>query len=476
MAVNLKEVFDRAVDRYLESEPSSDEDPAALVSPPPVAACPASPSSVNNKSISPQNSRKRSRKPIKKPKPTKAGKSKKGKDIGIEKEESEPEKDENVVLRSKPGKDKKSGKYVKKKYAEDEDDDDEDELISPSGKRVNSDSEDETYTVKSKRKKSTNFDRSASKTKKASPKEEQPDDSKRRSKKEPKVEEDEKIKKEDFEDDFSEMLRSARNRSKKNSKRELDALLGKSKKDKSKNTVTFKANGSKRENFETNLAKVKKNRGKKEETIEKNVVPILKGEERRTNDKEKDKDKDKDKERLPKGKDKKLKQDREKDLKGSVLKNSTQTNDNSKVDKYKDEAKYKKLVTSNKDLESLDSLKDIISERQREDKLKAQMEGERHKKSIKKDSVGLHSKKVPSNGSCLRPGSKGDPNLSRSKDPVKEEPASGGKKPKAPQVKRPRGFKKEDSPRIQALNQATEQTLNVSQFISIKNCLKLFLI
>lgn len=107
-------------------------------------------------------------------------------------------------------------------------------------------------------------------------------------------------------------------------------------------------------------------------------------------------------------------------------------------------------------------------------------EKEKQKKTGKNDLHNMYSKKVPSNGSTFHDSDKASVKRPKFKKGIKEEkvPTEDSlithdqevteKKVKVSQSKHTKGFGKEESS-MQALNQATEQTLHVRIFyVSIR--------
>lgn len=175
-----------------------------------------------------------------------------------------------------------------------------------------------------------------------------------------------------------------------------------------------------------------------------------------------------------KQKDKKSKQ-KNAELKNGELKsqmNSKEIEIESALEsKHTHTSKKLSAFIGNKDVDSLDSLKDKISDRKREEKLKN--EKEKQRKAMKSDTQSVHSKKVPSNSNAFHENDKDSAKRSKSKkgakedkaidDTIKKQDTEIGENKKA-HAKHTKGLGAEENATIQALNEATEKTLHVSFF------------
>ncbi|CAK9797561.1 Chromatin remodeling regulator CECR2 [Anthophora quadrimaculata] len=456
MAFNLREAFDKAVNRYLESETSSDEDPS---SPKSFLATPASPSCPSRVS-SPHQNRKRSKKSTKKSKSYKS--ENKGKSKVNEKNDEEEKRGKNYKLPKK-----KRGKKKSKRVKDEESVNEEEQKEQES-----EDAMSESSIVTSKRRKLVDGNNLLLKTKKLSSKETEEfkkidkkiSKERHQQKKETesvrpmKETKENKKRKEDFEEDY-EPLVIAKSKSRKIEKKELEEteiFTDNAKKNKVKKNESHEEEAPPENKNKTPHIKVKKNRKK-----EKTGLKALKSDEKS------DKSRAKDKEKKSKQKNDELRNgeisseidSKDLDLESDV--DSKEINTSKKIPAF----------IGDKDIESLDSLKDKISERRREEKLKN--EKEKQKKTVKSDLHNMYSKKVPSNGSTFHDSDKATakrPKLKKGikeekvptmEDPVKiqDQEVSETKKVKVAQTKHTKGFGKEESS-IQALNQATEQTLH----------------
>lgn len=453
MAFNLKEAFDKAVNRYLESETSSDEDATSPKSVPVPPASPSCPSQVS----SPHQNRKRSKKSTRKSKSYKS--EGKGKSKANDKNDDEEKRGKNYKLPKK-----KRGKK-KSKRAKDEESVNEEEQEE----QESEDAISESSIITSKRRKHVDTNNLVLKTKKLSSKESE--ELKKLNKKErhqqkkeveslrpAKESKENKKRKEDFEEDY-EPLVIAKSKSRKIEKKELEEteiVADNARKSKAKKIEPREDEAAAEEKDKPQHIKVKKSR-KKEKAVSKASKPDEKSEKSRGKDKEK-----------------KSKQ-RGDELKNGELSSEIDSKDlelESDLDSKETHASKKiAAFIGDKDIESLDGLKDKISERRREEKLKS--EKEKQKKTSKSDLHNVYSKKVPSNGSTfhdsdkagakrpkLKKGMKED-KVPTTEDTVKaqDQDASETKKVKVSQAKHTKGFGKEESS-IQALNQATEQTLH----------------
>ncbi|XP_076169540.1 uncharacterized protein LOC143147811 isoform X2 [Ptiloglossa arizonensis] len=456
MAVNLKEAFDKAVNRYLESETSSDEDASSPKSFPATPASPSCPSRVS----SPHQNRKRSKKSTKKSKSYKS--ESKAKSKANDKNDEEEKRGKNYKLPKK-----KRGKK-KSKRAKDEESVNEEEQEE----QESEDAMSESSIVTSKRRKHIDVNNLLLKTKKLSSKESEElkkinkKISKERHQQKKEVEsvrpikesKENKKRKEDFEEDY-EPLVIAKSKSRKIEKKELEEteiFTNNAKKSKAKKIESHEDEAALENTDKTQHIKVKKSR-KKERGGLKALKPDEKYEKSRVKDKEK---KSKQKNDEPKNGEISSEIDsKDLDLESDLDSKGTHTS--------------KKIVAfiGDKDIESLDGLKDKISERRREEKLKS--EKEKQKKPAKGDLHNVYSKKVPSNGSTFHDSEKASARRPKLKKGMKEEKvpttedavknqdqeANETKKVKVAQTKHTKGFGKEESS-IQALNQATEQTLH----------------
>ncbi|XP_076287086.1 uncharacterized protein LOC143212316 isoform X2 [Lasioglossum baleicum] len=456
MAFNLKDAFDKAVNRYLESETSSDED---LSSPKAFLTTPASPSCPSRVS-SPHQNRKRSKKSTKKSKSYKS--EGKGKSKVNEKNDEEEKRGKNYKLPKK-----KRGKKKSKKAKDEESVNEEEQEDQES-----EDAMSESSIVTSKRRKHIEANNLLLKTKKLSSKESEEvkkmnkkiSKERHQQKKEAesvrpmKEAKENKKRKEDFEEDY-ESLVIAKSKSGKIEKQEIEEteiLAENAKKSKAKKVEPPPVDEEVSENKDkTQHIKTKKNR-KKEKTALKVLKPEEKSEKTRGKDKEK-----------------KSKQKND-DVKNGEVSSEIDSKDldlESDVDS-KETPTSKKITAfiGDKDIESLDGLKDKLNERRREEKLKG--EKEKQKKTGKSDFHNVYSKKVPSNGSTFNDSDKAGvkrPKLKKgmkeekvptTEDPVKTQDQETSEIKKAKSTsKHTKGFGKEESS-MQALNQATEQTLH----------------
>ncbi|XP_071875381.1 uncharacterized protein isoform X2 [Bombus fervidus] len=456
MAFNLKEAFDKAVGRYLESETSSDEDPS---SPKSFLATPASPS-CPSRVTSPHQNRKRSKKSTKKSKSYKS--ESKGKSKANDKNDEEEKRGKNYKLPKK-----KRGKK-RSKRAKDEESVNEEEQEEQESEDATS----ESSVITAKRRKLVDGNNLLLKTKKLTSKESEEfkkidkkvSKERHQQKKEAenvrpiKESKENKKRKEDFEEDY-EPLVVVKSKNKKIEKKELEeteVFTDNAKKNKLKKTESHENEPLPENKEKTQHIKVKKNR-KKEKTGLKALKSDEKSEKSRTKEKEK-KSKQKNNE-LKNGEISSEIDSKDLDLESDV--DSKETHTSKKIPAF----------IGDKDIESLDGLKDKISERRREEKLKN--EKEKQKKTGKNDLHNMYSKKVPSNGSTFHDSDKSSvkrPKLKKGikeekvpimEDPVKtqDQEVAETKKVKVAQSKHTKGFGKEESS-MQALNQATEQTLH----------------
>ncbi|XP_015114343.1 bromodomain-containing protein 4 [Diachasma alloeum] len=444
MAVNLKEAFDRAVDRYLESEPSSDECPSVPASPNAVPSSPYPARASSSPSLL-SSTRKRNKKSKQKSKSNKSEKKSKGRGRDEEEEDEHEEEgeEEEESPRDKRGKKRSKRAREEEERNEDNDEDDENGAIS------------ESSVIKSKRKKYSEVERLLPKSKKLSAKEEKSEESNKRGKnrqkeqvtKNTKEHRESRRKKEDFEEDHEPLI-NIKSKSKRIEKRGIEDNAGLTdrirKKQKKPEKIVEESDDERLSEIEENgkqTPEKKKNRSKRDKTGQKPPKIEVKHERKASKEKDKKSKVKKMEERPKNGEVKKL--EKEKDTK-------------------KEDTASKKFdsLVSNKDLESLDSLKDRISERRREDKLK--QERERAKRSAKIDT---EKKKVPSNGNTYHESGKVNLKRAKLKKPVKDDKVLP-MKDETVEIKKPKlthgkhGKNREESPAIQALNQATEQTLN----------------
>ncbi|XP_058794615.1 protein split ends-like isoform X2 [Phymastichus coffea] len=439
MAMNLKDIFDKAVERYLEFEHSSDDSLSTCS-----GASVGSPN-YKNKSSSPSVVRhsqrhKHSRKLSKKDKLNNKIHKK------HEKEESEPE----VKVTKEKKKDKKKSKKCKSEMKVEEKNKEEENDGAISDENV----------IKSKKKKSSDTDKTVSKSKKVSVKEEIDEQQIKSSKKQKKESKHEKgihvakekesrKRKEDFEEDYeiSSISKSKSRKIEKNESKEVDVLINRVKKNKKE---------VKKESPDTSL---------EEEEKLSSINAKNKKNSRKLNKEKSEPASKHDK----KDKNKKSKRNSDELIKnGELKKDSDMENIENKANVSKSAAKIIESIVTNKDIESLDSLKDRISERRREEKLKIEQE-KKKKQSSKGDAFHGTSKKVPSNGSTYHDIDKLGGKKIKSKKVSKEDKSienksqnqdeSEPKKIKTFPSKHPKGSSKAESA-IQALHQATERTLN----------------
>ncbi|KAG5310527.1 CECR2 protein, partial [Acromyrmex insinuator] len=455
MAINLKEAFDKAVSRYLESETSdSDED---ATSPRSLAGSPTSLSYPSRHlSSSHHNARKRSKKSTKKSKSYKPESKTKSK--SNEKVDEDEKRNKSIkVAKKKRG--KKKGKKVKEEELDEDEEEQEDQ--------ESEDAISETSIVTSKRRKNVDVN-SLLKTKKQ-PKESEglKTSNKKASKERHQSKKDSEIvrsakemkenkkRKEDFEEDYEPPV-IAKSKSRKIEKKELEEiaiLTNNTKKNKLKKIEVEESDAVFEEDKkQSSHVKTKKNR-KKEKS---NLKTVTKSDEKS------------DKSHI-KQKNKKSKQKEE--LKNGELKSQTDSKDvelESALDsKHTHISKKLSTLIGNKDVDSLDSLKDKISDRRREEKLKN--EKEKQRKAGKSDTHGVHSKKVPSNSSTFHDNDKDSAKRSKSKKSMKEDKTDDTNKKHDPEIsenkknthaKHTKGLGTEENVTIQALNQATEKTLH----------------
>ncbi|OXU17702.1 hypothetical protein TSAR_001147, partial [Trichomalopsis sarcophagae] len=456
MAMNLKDVFDRAVDRYLESEESCDDSlscgSAASVNSPGYKSKNSSPSAIRH---SQRHKHSRNKKNKLGNKSSKKKTRQRVYDEASVKEESEAETKAVKV------KDKKTKKKTKKSKSEVKE-----ELIDE--EQENEGAISDTNVIKSKKKKSSDTDqRTVTKnSKKVLVKEEliaeeepaavkpskkvKKDKEIRQGKAEsrsPKELKENRKRKDDFEEDYdvASIAKSKSRKIEKKESKELDVLIDRVRKSKVKKEESPDRSVKEGEKLFSPTA-VKKNR---KANKEKSESPT------KHNDKEKEKkSKKKSHELLKNG-------ELKKECEVKSIERTTNAN----------KSPAKKIESSVKnDTESLDSLKDRISERRREEKLKLEQE-KKKKQSLKSDGFHGTSKKVPSNGSTyhndvdLKLGSKKVKSKKTNKDEKNCESKSQNqeesepKKIKTSYSKHTKGSGRRD-PAIQALNQATEQTLN----------------
>lgn len=452
MAVNLKEAFDKAVNRYLESETSSDEDPASPCSLAGTLLTPSYPSRLLSSSH--HNTRKRSKKSTKKSKSYKPESRAKSKG----EKEGEDEKRSKSIKVAKKKRGKKRGRKVKEEELDEDEEEQEDQ--------ESEDAVSETNITTSKRRKNADVN-SLLKTKKLSSKEaeELKTPNKKASKERHKPTKDlevvrsaketkeNKKRKEDFEEDY-EPLAIVKSKSRKIERKELEEtgiLADNAKKNAKKIEVEESDTDFKEDKKQSSHVKTK--RGRKKEKA--NLKTAAKADEK--SDKSHTKEK-------------KSKQKNE-ELKNGELKSQADPKDvelESALDsKHTHASKKLSTLTGNKDLESLDSLKDKISDRRREEKLKN--EKEKQRKAVKSDTHSVFSKKVPSNGSTFHDNDKDGAKLSKSKKCAKEDKStsidetimknvSETNEKKVAQAKHTKGVGAEEN----SLNQATEKTLHVS--------------
>lgn len=457
MAINLKEAFDKAVSRYLESETSSDED---LTSPRSLVESPAAlPYPSRHLSSSHHNARKRSKKSTKKSKSYKPESKTKSK--SNEKVDEDEKRNKSIKVAKK-----KRGKKKGKKVKEEESDEDEEEQED----QESEDAISEVSVVTSKRRKNIDVN-SLLKTKKLPKETEELKTSNKKANKErhqskkdseivrsAKETKENKKRKEDFEEDYEPPV-IARSKSRKIEKKELEEtaiLTDNAKKSKLKKIEVEESDTFEETKKQSTHVKTKKNR-KKEKS---NLKIITKSDEKS------------DKGHI-KQKNKKSKQKNE-ELKNGELKSQTDPKDveleNALDSKHTHISKKLSTLIGNKDVDSLDSLKDKISDRRREEKLKN--EKEKQRKAVKGDVHGIYSKKVPSNSSTFHDNDKDGAKRSKSKKSTKEDKIADdaikkhdpeiSENKKSTHAKHTKGLGAEENAAIQALNQATEKTLHVS--------------
>lgn len=463
MAINLKEAFDKAVSRYLESETSSDEDPT---SPQSLVGTPTSPSHPpRHLSSSHHNTRKRSKKSTKKSKSYKSESRTKSKNN--EKVDEDEKRSKNIKVAKK-----KRGKKKGKKVREEELDEDEEEQEDQESEGAISG----TSIVASKRRKNVDVN-SILKTKKLSKESEELKTSNKKGSKErhqskkdseivlsAKETKENKKRKEDFEEDYESPVKSKSRKIEKKELEETGILTDNTKKSKLKKIEIEESDAVFEEDKkQSSHVKTKKNR-KKEKTNSKTATKA---------DEKSDKI-------HTKQKDKKSKQKKNEELKNGELKKQTDPKDielESTLDsKHTHISKKLSTLIGNKDVDSLDSLKDKISDRRREEKLKN--EKEKQRKTVKSNTL-TYSIKVPSISNIFHDYDKDSAKRSKSKKGTKEDkPADADTIKKESEIienkkvvhaKHTKGM--EENSTIQALNQATEKTLHVSLR---KNIFKIF--
>ncbi|XP_028047822.1 PHD finger protein rhinoceros isoform X2 [Monomorium pharaonis] len=452
MAINLKEAFDKAVKRYLESETSSDEDAASR-------SLNGSPTSLShpsrNLSSSHHNARKRSKKSTKKSKLYKSESTTKSK--SNEKVDEDEKRNKSIKVAKK-----KRGKKKSKKMKEEESEEDEEEQED----QESEDAISETSIVTSKRRKNIDVN-NLLKTKKLPKESEELKTSKKASKERHQSKKDSEIvrstkevkenkkRKEDFEEDYEPPI-IAKSKSRKIEKKELEEttiLTDNTKKSKLKKIEVEESDTVfEQDKKQSSHIKTKKNRKKEKSNL-------------------KTKSAEKSNKNHIKQKNKKSKQKKQ-ELKNGELKSQTDPKDieldNTLDSKHAHNSKKLSTLIGNKDVDSLDSLKDKISDRRREEKLKN--EKEKRRKAMKNDIHGVHSKKVPSNSSTFHDNDKDSAKRSKSRKSTKEDKiADDAIKKNDPEVsenkknthaKHTKGLKAEENAAIQALNQATEKTLH----------------
>lgn len=458
MAINLKEAFDKAISRYLESETSSDEDaaPSRLLAGSPTALSYPS----RHLSSSHHNARKRSKKSTKKSKSYKP-ESNKTKSKSNEKVDEDEKRNKSIKVAKK-----KRGKKKGKKVKEEESDEDEEEQED----QESEDAISETGIVTSKRRKNVDVN-SLLKTKKLSKESEELKTSNKKASKErhqskkdseivrsAKEMKENKKRKENFEEDYEPpVIVKSKRKIEKKELEETAILADNTKKSKLKKIEVEESDTVfEKDKKQSSRVKTKKNR-KKEKS---NLKTVTKSDEKS------------DKSHI-KQKNKKSKQKNE-ELKNGELKSQTDPKDvelESALDSKRTHIS-KKLSTliGNKDVDSLDSLKDKISDRRREEKLKS--EKEKQRKAAKSDTHGVYSKKVPSNSSTFHDNDKDSAKRSKSKKSMKEDKSADdaikrhdpeiSENKKSTHAKHTKGLVAEENATIQALNQATEKTLHVS--------------
>ncbi|KAJ8666867.1 hypothetical protein QAD02_008529 [Eretmocerus hayati] len=460
MAMTLKDVFDRAVDRYLESEQSddgslSDDSRKETNSSPFKNKTP--PSAVRH-----SQRHKHPRKLSKKIKPINKLSKKKSRQRVNEESEKEDSDSETKVVKIKDKKNKKKSKKCKvevKEEEESEEREDEDDEQENEGAILN-----ERNVIKAKRQKSGDKEQTLSKSKRLSVKEEVKKDSTRLSK---------KSKKQNGPDKDSRPAKEMKENRKRKDDFEEDCDLVSIPKSKSKK-IEKKEKKEKKENkgLDVLIERVKKSKMKKEEPLDtsfeedgNHVTP----EKKKKNRKMVKEKKELSSKRCDKEKNKKSKRKTDECVKNGRLKKKEDEYDFNECFQSETKPPIKKIESSitKKDIESLDSLKDRISEKRREEKLKSE---EKKKKHSKVDGVHGISKKVPSNGNSYhhsidKLGHKNSKSKKLNKEEKSDESKSQNqdesepKKIKTSSSKQTKGSAKGD-PTMLALNQATEQTLN----------------
>lgn len=485
MAINLKDVFDRAISRYLDSELSSEDDSSTNVKS--VSASAVYTQRVSSVSSPQHNQRKRFRKSSKKSKSSKFSKRVNQKNY---KEDSLKEDSDSDAVKSK--KVKKKSKKLKKKmkveeHVEEEEEDEleeveeEDEELEEEeekGKNVKKNVSDGAISVmsiiKSKRKKGVDVNRSVTSNTKVSSEDEKTEETTKDSKKNARELRQEKHakdtinlsknlkanrkRKESFEQDCDdESPKSKIRKIENNDIKDSESLITRMKKVKQKHDRSHEKNKTTQNLKKSSLKENKSSKKDKREVA--SVHSNLKKHELKSKTKDKKMKKKK-----------KTSSDR---IKNVDLKTNSETTTKIEHSKgvEKTDAISMKLASlvNNKDLESLDSLKDKISERRREEKFKLDRKKERKPKS---DGFILSAKKVPSSSNVFQNSNKVNSKHGKPKKVVKDEKlliantknqySDINKKKKLKVLQTKQSKQKEETPAIQALNQATEQTLNVS--------------
>jgi len=266
-----------------------------------------------------------------------------------------------------------------------------------------------------------------------------------------------KKRKEDFEEDYEPPV-IAKSKSRKIEKKELEetAILTDNVKKSKLKKIEVEESDTVFEESKKQSSHVKTKKNRKKEKL--NLKTVTKSDEKS------------DKSHI-KQKNKKSKQKNE--LKNGELKGQTDSKDvelESALDsKHTHISKKLSTLIGDKDVDSLDSLKDKISDRRREEKLKN--EKEKQRKAVKGDVHGIYSKKVPSNSSAFHDNDKDSAKRSKLKKSTKEDKIVDEIKKHDPEInenkksthaKHTKGLGTEENAAIQALNQATEKTLHVS--------------
>ncbi|XP_043481901.1 protein split ends-like isoform X2 [Leptopilina heterotoma] len=483
MAINLKEVFERAVSRYLDSELSSEEDSSTNVKS--VSASTVYTQRVSSVSSPQHNQRKRFRKSSKKSKSSKFSKRVNQKNY---KEDSLKEESDSGAVKSK--KVKKKSKKLKKKMKveerveEEEEEEEEEELEDEEEEEEKKEKEENSKKnvsdgaisvmsiIKSKRKKGVDVNRSVASNKKESSEDEKTEEMTKDSRKNARELRQEKHakdtinlsknlkanrkRKESFEEDCH--VECSKNKIRKiesNDIKDSESLITRMKKVKQKHDRSHEKNKT--------IQNLKKSSLKENKSYKKDKREIASVHSNLKKHELKSKTKDK-----KMKKKKKTSSDRIKNVDLKDNSESMKIEDSKDVEKTDAISMKLASLVNNKDLESLDSLKDKISERRREEKFKLDRKKE---KKPKPDGFILSAKKVPSSSNMFQNSNKVNSKHGKPKKVVKDEKLLiantkiqysdiNKKKKKLKVLHTKQSKQKEETPAIQALNQATEQTLN----------------